>query len=466
MSNILLCTFIFFAFSALAKPADKDLAARLSKIVKSYSVPQAQLGLAVIDLGETPMKTVYGLNETGDFIPASVTKIVTASAVLRKLGASFKFQTTLWSSGVVKGGTLTGDLILKGGGDAGFVSESMWFLVNELTRTGIKKIEGNILVDDTDFDSVRSDPSRDPERNDRAYDAPVGAMSFNWNSINIFVRATQVGEAPQVILDPIPNGYKIDNRAKTVNKADTSLHVSRAGDTVRVSGSIGIGQNEAVSYKNIDDPIEWSGNNLVFFLSQRGINVTGKVKAGKRPEKATLLAKAESKPVSLHVIDMMKFSNNFVAEMLAKNLAAQSGQVPATIEGGMKVIRSNIDDLGVDTKRMFLQNPSGLSRKNKIKPVDLAMILAKQQQDFPTFAEFLTSMPLAGMDGTLKNRMKPAAGWVRAKTGLLSGVVALAGYAGRKDGSVQAFAFIFNGKAEQGDLVRRLFDGLATELIQ
>jgi D-alanyl-D-alanine carboxypeptidase/D-alanyl-D-alanine-endopeptidase (penicillin-binding protein 4) len=98
----------------------------------------------------------------------------------------------------------------------------------------------------------------------------------------------------------------------------------------------------------------------------------------------------------------------------------------------------------------------------------LAQVLVKSYENFPTSAEFLSALPLAGTDGTLKNRMKngDAAGWVRAKTGLLNGVVGLAGFAGRKDGSVRAFAFIFNGKAEQGDLVRRLFDQLATELVQ
>lgn len=446
----------------------QELKERMQKILKSYSVPSAHLGLAVLDLGKTPQQTVFALNETERMIPASITKIATASAVLEKLGSSFKFQTTLWSAAAQKDGVLNGDLILKGGGDAGFVSESMWFLVNELVRTGIKKVEGNIVVDDTDFDSVRADPSRDPARVDRAYDAPVGAMSFNWNSINIFVRPTQVGQPPMVHLDPIGDGLKIDNKAKTVNKSGSSIEVSRHGDRVSVRGTIGIGKEEVVVFKNIDDPVDWSGRNLIFFLAQRGISVSGKIKAGKKPQSAKLLAKAESKPVSLHVSDMMKFSNNYVAEMLTKNLAAQAGNIPATLDGGMKIILTNLEQMGLSPKNFTLVNPSGLSRRNRMRAIDLATLLARSQQNFPTFAELLSSMPLAGIDGTLKNRMKnsPATGWVRAKTGLLTGVVGLAGYAGRRDGSIRAFVFIFNGKAEQGDLVRRLFDQLATELVQ
>ncbi len=465
MSTILIQLLVLCSFnSAFAQ----TLPERLQKVLKAYSVSKDHLGLAVIDLGKTPHPVEFGLNEKDQFIPASTTKIVTAAAVLQKLGPGFKFQTTLWSAGAVKNGVLKGDLILKGGGDPGFVSESMWFLVNELVRTGIKKIEGNVVVDDTDFDAIRTDPSRDPARVDRAYDAPVGAMSFNWNSINIFVRPTQVGEAPAVHLDPIGNGLRIDNRAKTVNKAGTALDIARAGSKIRVSGTIGIGQNEAVAYKNIDDPATWSGENLIFFLGQRGITVSGKLKMGKKLEGTKLLAKSESKPMTFLIADMMKFSNNFVAEMLTKNLAAQTGDVPATLEGGMKVIRANLESFGISRENFTLINPSGLSRRNKMRPVDIAQVLVKSYEHFPTSAEFLSALPLAGIDGTLKNRMKSpsAQGWVRAKTGLLTGVVGLAGFAGRKDGSVRAFAFIFNGKAEQGELVRRLFDQLATELVQ
>src|SRR6185312_13675932 len=199
---------LLFAFASVGR-AD-DLAARLNEIVKAHSIKASNLGLVVVNLTSSPKKTLFDLNGGRQLIPASVTKLATASTVLQRLGPSFKFQTTLWSTGTVKDGVLHGDLILKGGGDAGFVSETMWFLVNEFTRTGVQKIEGDIAVDDTDFDAIREDPSRDPERVDRAYDAPVGAMSFNWNSINIFVRPTNVGEPPQVVLDPVNDYYQVE----------------------------------------------------------------------------------------------------------------------------------------------------------------------------------------------------------------------------------------------------------------
>lgn len=442
---------------------------RFDKILSSYgsSIKREQVGLAVMELENHQKPLVYALNEEREMIPASITKIATAATVLQKLGATTKLQTTLWAESIPASGVLKGDLVLKGGGDSGFVSETMWFLVNELMRTGIKKIEGNIVVDDSDFDAVRTDSSRDPERVDRAYDAPVGAMSFNWNSISIFIRPTEPGKPPQVYLDPIDNGYKIDNKAKTTPSGGNNLEVQRDGGRIFVRGSIGMNQSEVAVYKNIDDPVEWSGRNLAFFLQQRGVEFKGKIISGKRTLSMKQLAKAESKPLSQAVSDMMKFSNNYVAEMLTKNLAQQKnpGQA-ATIEAGMQIIRENLNEMGIKSDRFSLINPSGLSRRNKTRAVDLAKVLVHSYRQFPTFAEYMTSFPLAGFDGTLKNRMKDKAGWVRGKTGLLTGVVGLAGYAGRKDGSVMAFAFIFNGRGEQGDSARRLFDALAMELVQ
>jgi D-alanyl-D-alanine carboxypeptidase/D-alanyl-D-alanine-endopeptidase (penicillin-binding protein 4) len=463
--HLIIALFGITAAPALAK--SKDLNKSLDKVISQHSIGRGQVGLAVIDLQKNEL--IYGLNENKDLTPASITKIVTAAAVLQKIGAGTKLQTGLYSAAPVKDGVLKGDLLLKGGGDSGFVSESMWFLVNELMRTGIKKVEGDVLVDDTDFDSVRADPSRDPERVDRAYDAPVGAMSFNWNSISIFIRPGEAGKPPQVYLDPIDNGFTVVNRAKTTSSGGNNLEVSRDGNKITVNGSIGVNANEVPVYKNIDDPVEWSGRNLIFFLSQRGITVGGKARPGERTPEMKLLAKADSKPIALAVADMMKFSNNYVAEMLTKNLAAHKAPTEtASLEAGMKVVRSTLAEMGIPESRFTLVNPSGLSRRNKMKAADMAKVLAASYRHFPSFAEYLTALPMAGIDGTLKNRMKNSAGqgWVRAKTGLLTGVVGLAGYAGRKDGSVRAFVFIFNGKGEQGDSARRLFDALATELVQ
>src|SRR5690606_18227258 len=140
-----------------------------------------------------------------------------AGAALKILGPSKRFVTEIRSSASVQGKILKGDIYLKGGGDPAFVTETLWVLVNEFARSGVEKIEGSIFVDDTLFDEVRFDPSREDSRVDRAYDAPVSAMSFNWNSVNVFIRPSdKVGSDAQVHADPENEMVVVENHVKTV----------------------------------------------------------------------------------------------------------------------------------------------------------------------------------------------------------------------------------------------------------
>lgn len=448
--------------------ADNDLGKRLERRISKSGISKSELGMYVVELKSNGQAPLYSLNAEMDFIPASLTKAITAAAVLEKMAPTKKFKTQILCDGEIRGSKLSGDLILKGGGDPAFVSESMWFLVNEFVRTGITEVTGGIIVDDSRFDRIRTDPSREPTRVDRAYDAPVGAMSFNWNAINIYVRPTRLGEKVEVILDPAPAGFRVVNNGITVSGRRDEIRVSRVGETVIVNGKLGIDKGELQEFKNISDPVHWSGENLREFLNQRGVKVKGKVKSGTTPIRATLLAEAESKPVSQHLIDMMKFSNNFVAEMLVKNLAVESGTSPGSIEAGMKLVNQAVVKMGVPQDRFTLINPSGLNRRNRIRPVDMVTVLLYSFRRFPSFAEFLASLPVSGTDGTLKTRMvfPPAKGWVRAKTGMLTGVNGLAGFAGRPDGREVAFVFIHNGSPRKTEKVRALLDQMAEELVK
>ncbi len=461
---------IFASHGAFSEESkwEQDLRARLEKAVKKSGLEKS-LGILVTYDDGAPKHEIYALNPDRLMIPASVTKILTAGAVISSLGPGKKFETQLRSSASISGSSLKGDLCLVGGGDPGFVSETMWFLVNEFVRTGIKKIEGSVLVDDSRFDSVRSDSSRTPDRVDRAYDAPIGAMSFNWNSVNVFVRAGKSsGDPAQVFVDPENSYIKLVNQAKTSKPGSKSrIAVSRSGTSVHVSGNIALGSPEVVSYKNISEPDIWSGQNLVSFLSQRGISVSsGQVKRGICPKSSSLLARAEGKPVGQIIHDLMKFSNNFVAEMMAKNLAAEAGESSAKMETGVEEIRKFVVKSGVPRDQFKLVNPSGLSRENQFKPRHLLEVLHAMSKDFSSFAEALSSYPISGIDGTLKNRNKgPASGWIRAKTGMLNGVSGLAGYAGRKDGRILTFVFLFNGSDGNKVEAMGLFDRLSAELV-
>lgn len=402
-------------------------------------------------------------------IPASITKLFTAAAVLSEIPPGTKVKTKLVSDGKIIGKTLKGNLYLVGGGDPGFVSESMWNLVNTFLRNSVEKIEGDIVVDDTLFDNQRYDDSREAARVDRAYDAPVGAMSFNWNSVNIFLRPNKRANEAQAFADPENEYVVIENKLKLGSK--NSFEVQRipfddGRDKIRIAGTISKDSNELVVYKSVTKPDLWSGYNLKSFLKQRNVSLTGKIKTGKAPTNASLLSEVESKPIESMVADMNKFSNNYVAEMLTKLLAIQKGH-QGTIAAGMKVIIKSSGARGPSPSEIEIYNPSGLTRENSFSANTLHKLLESVRKDFRLFPEFISSLPIAGVDGTLKKRLSGENGtrWVRGKTGLLTGVTSLAGYAGRSNGEVLTFVMIYNGP-QDGAKVRNTFDGLLLKLLE
>ncbi|WII72792.1 D-alanyl-D-alanine carboxypeptidase/D-alanyl-D-alanine-endopeptidase [Bdellovibrio sp. 22V] len=471
-----LLLFLFVSMSAYAeeKLADvQTIQKEFQALAKKYGVDNKDLGIyATVGEGED-MKILLDVNGAKLMVPASISKIATASAVLAHFPPGHKFKTQLLSSGAIKNGVLKGNLYLKGGGDPSFVSENMWFLVNAFTRNKITKIEGDIIVDDSLFDKVRYDVSRQKERVDRAYDAPAGAMSFNWNSVNIFVRPNGKGNGADVFIDPENEYIRLVNKAKTVGGSANNLLADRQddkkfpGDVIHVGGSIGQGVKEVVVFKNITQPDLWAGYNLKAFLAQRGIQLTGGVKNGVTAEKAEVLAESESKPIEQMVADMNKFSNNYVAEMLTKNLGAVKKTKGASLADGMLVLNEHMQSLGLPADQYRLESPSGLTRENKLSSFAMWKVLQHLRDDFRVQPEFLTSLPIAGVDGTLKKRMKnsPAERWVRAKTGFLTNVVSLAGYAGLEDGRVITFSFVYNGSTDETK-IRAFFDNLLIYLVK
>lgn len=459
----------------------RALAERLKSEIRKSGFKESELGIWVgastpNGAGKASIETYFSQNDNKLFIPASLSKLITLGAVLHDLHPAYKFKTKLVSDAKIENGELTGPLYLQGGGDPSFVSENMWILVNELVRSGITSVKGDVVVDDTRFDQVRWGDDRQDVRVDRAYDAPLGAMSMNWNSATVYVRpGDKVGQPLKVYVDITSPYLKVRNETKTAAAGrGRNVSVERVtekgfeGDVIVVSGSMALDQSEFVSYKNITRPEIWAGYNLVEFLKQRGINVKGKVRGGRAPKEAAQLAVAESKPLSLIAADMAKWSNNYVAEMLVKNLAAESDSSrPATTVSGLARVMKYLEAAGLKSGEFQFVNAAGFTRRNQMTPLQLGRFLEHVRSDFTIYPEFLSALPIAGIDGTLRSRMKsrPAERWVRAKTGLLNGVIGLAGFAGRSDGEVLSFVFIFNGGGRE-DRARLLFDRLAASLVE
>lgn len=459
---------------------------KITQILKSNGISTSDVTMEITQ----DNKKVFGINENKKMIPASVTKLLTTYAVLKQIPLQHKFRTEMYFD--------SRNLYVKGGGDPGFVSENMWFLVNEFKRQNISKISGDIILDDTLFDDIRYDESRESKRRDRSYDAPVGALSFNWNSVNIYVKPNE--GTVQAYVDPESDFFSLKNTAKLSSRPkDLIISIDQATQAIHVSGELSPKAEEKAYFKNVSDPIKWFGENLKAFLKQRGITVEGKIKAGKVPSTAKLVAFTESKPLSQIIADMNKFSNNYVAEMLTKDMAAYSGQTPAKLSEGVNLIKQELKKINITEKDMILLNPSGFSRDNQFSAEVLNKVLNAAKNDFRIYPSFIESLPLSGVDGTLKRRMigTTAEGYVRAKTGYLDGVVSLAGYAGKRpqpptdptlrsrtcsknDPSARCrtsgvespavqeefvFSFIYNGSKDEA-LVRATFDKILNAMLE
>lgn len=458
--------FILFCFCTLESwaqsPKSNQLSLELPQIQKKNKISTQDMAIQI----NLDQEIIFSQESEKVLIPASISKLYTAYSLLSRLGPTFRLNTELYFDGK--------NLYFKGAGDPGFVSESMWFLVNEFTRQNIKSIPGDIIVDDTLFDKVRFDPTRESVRVDRAYDSPVGAASFNWNAINIFVKPSEkLGDSALVNLDPENLYFKLVNQTKTVSrvKQELIIDVNQDTRTITVKGDVAFGLAEKPYYKNVADPTLWVAENLKSFLQQRGITLNGKLKAGTVASNARKVASFESKSLASMVMDMNKFSNNFVAEMLTKILAANQPVPNKTksfaIEDGMKLISQDIKRVSKTKYLPIIENPSGFSRNNKVTAAAMNDLLLAAKQDFRIFPSFLESLPVAGLDGTMKRRMKGlnGEGLVRAKTGLLNGVVALAGYAGTQDGKIYHFTFLYNGP-QDGEIVRDAVDQMISVLLK
>lgn len=434
------------------------IAISLKKALKKNKIPTQQLGVIIASKKET----LYQLNAHKDFIPASLVKIFTASALLDSLSPSLKFTTQFLAKKKIHNSTLKADLYLKGGGDPGFVSESLWNLVNNLKRTGLKTVEGNLVVDNHYFDKERKG-ARLAYPSHSSYDAPIGALSFNWNTANIYIRPGKIDQPLKIVIDPSDRYFSsVENKTKTVKgKKKKNIFISRKKDSresLIIKGHLSAHHPETLIYRNILFPEIWTGWNAIEFLKQRGINITGQVKTGSTPKQALLLAKWESRPLTEYIKLMMKYSNNFMVEMLVKNMIIKLKGKKGSLKEGLEIIKQHIQKLGISPREYQLIQASGLSRKNKVKPKQLLEVL-KYWLTHPLQPEFESAFPIAGRDGTLKKYFsnKNLTDRVHAKTGSISGVTGLAGYLTTKTKEKIIFVFLFNGPPNSTKKAEKLF---------
>ncbi len=402
------------------------------------------------------------------FVPASNAKLITAAVALKELGPDFRFKTELYTLGKIQNRVLMGDLYIKGFGDPKLVTEQMWLLTSDLKNLSIDKVKGDLIADDSYFDSVRRVKTWKKNFGAEPYNAPLGALSFNFNTVKVLATAGKnAGDKVKIIVEPDSDYIKLVNRAVTRGRGRRyHLVVNRAGkddsDEVKIKGSLRKGTNLAKYYLNISFPAIYTAKTFKSFLSKVGVFINGQTKVGVVPAKARLLVKHKSEPLAVILRGLNKFSNNFVAEQLIKTIGAVKERSPGTTEKGLKFVKKYLKHLGFSEKDYKLNDGSGLSRTNKLSTNILVATLEDVYDNWEIYPEFISSLAVIGQEGSVKKRYlrHSRKGTVRVKTGTLDSVSALSGYFQTLDGERIAFSIIMNDLKCQAWAAQKIQDKL------
>ncbi|MFL5320667.1 MAG: D-alanyl-D-alanine carboxypeptidase/D-alanyl-D-alanine-endopeptidase [Myxococcaceae bacterium] len=451
--------FLSLLLSALlAAPA---LAAPPSKAAEREALKRALLDvLQQSPLGKSRMSIQIQSVDTGDVVfaqnsdelmnPASNVKLVTSAAALARLGPEYRFETEyLTDADLDKGKAKI--LYVRGKGDPTITTERLYGTVSDLFHAGVREV-GDIVCDDSFFDGERLAPGYDQEDSDRAYMAPSGALSLNWNAVGIFLRAGDAaGQKAVVEVDPPSEYFVVDSQlttgARRVRRFSVASDAAGNQQKIVVRGVVPFEKGAIANYKKIDNPPMYFGQTLKAMLQERGIKVRGKVKLGLVPTNAKLLSVQTSETFDVVLKKLNKHSQNFVAEQLIKTLGAEVKGPPGTFQNGIDAVEDFLErDVGIPRGSYVMKNGSGLNDTNRFSAKQVTKLLAYMVTNFADTPEYLSSVPIAGKDGTLKYRFEgsEAVGRLRAKTGTLENVSALSGFVQAAGGERFIFSMLVN----------------------
>jgi D-alanyl-D-alanine carboxypeptidase/D-alanyl-D-alanine-endopeptidase (penicillin-binding protein 4) len=420
---------------------------RLDAALAHPGLRGARIAALVIDADG---RELYARDPDRALIPASNQKVLTALAALSAFGPTHRFVTEVLADAAPDADGAVERLYVRGGGDPALTSEDLWRLAADLRRAGLRAVRGAIVLDARRFDDVRWHPSWG-RVSSRAYFGPVAALNVNYGAFAVrIVPGAEAGAPVAASIDPPVPFLRLANRARTVPaRARETLVVDRAVagavEEVVVAGEVRAGGEPDTHHRSVYDPVAYAGAVLRMQLAANGIAVPDAVERGAVPEAAHPLLGFEGRPLAEIVRLCAKYSNNTIAESLVKALAARDDPAPASWPAGMAALEAELARLGVPLEGLSLVDGSGLSYENRVSPRAFVRALALGERSFRFGPEFVAALPIAAADGTLEERAEGAAYGVRAKTGSLTRVTGVSGYAQRGDAGVVLFSVLVNG---------------------
>jgi D-alanyl-D-alanine carboxypeptidase/D-alanyl-D-alanine-endopeptidase (penicillin-binding protein 4) len=409
-------------------------------------------------------------------VPASVAKLAVVATAAEAVGWNYQFETTLRTTGPIRDGVLTGDLVVVGSGDptiGGRAGEDLSSWLAAVQAAGIRRIDGRIIGDDDAIEEPRPQLAWAWDDLGYANGALFGALNYAENRTTVTVTPGMAsGAAAALAVEPQAMSRSLANIV--VTGAPGSLQQiwpeQRPGDPfLTIAGSIPAGAPPVRLSVAVGNPTFWFASVLRSRLQAGGIEVTGDpwdiddVRPPPDRARAEVIFTHHSKPLREIVQPLLKESINLYAESVMR-LNAPPGQV-LTNDAALEGFGKRLTAWGVPTAAQQQVDGSGLSRRGTISAETVLAVL-QHMHDASGSSPFVAALPLAGVDGTLSERMRstPAAGNVRAKTGTMSNIRSLAGYVTTRDGEALAFVAIVNNFEGAGALANQALDRIAVAL--
>jgi D-alanyl-D-alanine carboxypeptidase/D-alanyl-D-alanine-endopeptidase (penicillin-binding protein 4) len=426
---------------AFAAGSAATIPAAITQVMAAQRLPPTALSFVILDADTG--RVVMSHNPDTPRSPASTIKTVTTFAALDMLGPTFVWQTRAW--------THEGDLYLQGSGDPYITLERWWSFVQGLRAQGLNAIAGDIVIDNSAFALPQEDPGAFDGRPNRSYNVLPDALMVNFQSIDFNVAANAETHRVDIIASPAPVNLEVDNHIRYASgrcagpaaRVDFKV-ASPQWDRVDFSGTLSPHCAQQSFARVLLQPATYAFGTFVKLWRDSGGLFEGKLRIEPTPADAKPLFTFESLSLAEIVRLTNKHSSNLMARHLLLTLGRERYGDPATLEKGAAAIADWSRERGFDLGGVDIDNGSGLSRATHITVRQMAKILTAAYHS--AFApEYLASFPLAGMDGTLRSRMKNSpAGAIRLKTGHLDGVSGVAGYVSASSGKTFVLVSLVN----------------------
>lgn len=451
------------------------LTARLDSMVNAPAFRNSHWGILIVDpeLGDT----LYSHNAGKLFMPASNQKILTGAVALARLGADYRFRTPFVAGGAMRDSVLHGDLLVMGSGDPS-VSASMHAdamlplrqVADTLHARGIRRIAGTVRSGRDAFPGEIYGFGWAYDDFDYAYSAPVDELVFNEGFGTVTLHGTTPGAPPRVTIAPTPRALAVQVDARTVARRDSTTRIQYFGsqgapgdsirNAVRITGTIAAGDSMTINVAH-RDPTGAYLDALTAALQARGIVVGSSSMPGAPADTLYVL---ESPPLRDILPVFEKPSQNQIGELLFRTLGLEAVGA-GTAAAGRRVVEEQLVAWGADTAGFAVRDGSGLSRHDYVTPETIVRVL-DAMRTHPDFRVFYDALPVAGVDGTIRNRMRnsPAAGNVHAKTGTLDKARSLSGYVTTADGRLLLFSALSNNHSVANRYVEQVQDAIGIML--